>query len=69
MVPIPLLVFHLVHAVSSTKGFVNLTNKYNNSVSYKLTHFHPPVNFDKSNMAALNERIFRKIGSTVINGS
>ena len=48
MLPIPLLVFHLVQAFGTAKGFVNLMTKSNDSVFFNFKNFCAPVNFDKA---------------------
>ena len=46
MIPIPLLVFHLVQAFGTAKGFVNLITKQN--VPFSISrNFHAPMNLIK----------------------
>ena len=48
MIPIPLLVFRLIQAFGTAKGFVNMiNNKTIVSLSFSLD-FHTPVNSDKA---------------------
>ena len=39
MIPIPLLVFHLIQALSTPKGFINWIIKYNNCVFLNFMKF------------------------------
>ena len=48
IIPIPLLVFHLVQALGTAKGFINLITKYHNCVVFNLMKFLHSLNLDKT---------------------
>ena len=61
MILIPLLLFHLVQALGTAKGFINLISKSNNCVFFNFVKCLRSIEVRQSNMAALNQCIFGKI--------